>query len=514
MLKHVGIDTIAVHVPKLFVDLAGEWAEVRASELGEPSVDALIGKVTTGVGVQWMAVPDAHEDSATMAAMAAIKAIAAAGIDPRDIDYLAIGTESTVDQSKSGAAYVLGMLERFYGVALPQVSTPQIQFACIGATYALEAAVNRIRAGENRKPYALVIGTDISRYPLRSPGEYTQGAGAVAMLICEQPRLLIMEPGLMSAVTQDERDFFRPNWSSTAVVDGKYSIGVYLSCIEAAWQGWLERYAAASNEDHPQRPDHLLDYLLFHVPFPRMAEYAAARILGDCWRGAAAHDGELLASLPALAAGAQVQTADERMRWDRQVAKTTLFQHTFAQKVAPSLEFGRNVGNIYSGALYGALASLFDWATHTGTDLARRRLGFFSYGSGASAAVWSGIVAPTYGNVPLNLIAELATDADGGRSRALSLAEYERLHTHRDTDWDIAPGIYAKLQHGEPLSIAETQQLAAVLNSQEVRIRQPAPSVVPPCNEFALTRLGTDRGAHMTDWGYCYYSWIPDAALG
>ncbi len=461
-----------------------------------------------------MAVPDAHEDSATMAAMAAIKVIAAAGIDPQDIDYLAIGTETTVDQSKSGAAYVLGMLERFYGVTLREVSTPQVQFACIGATYALEAAVNRIRAGENHKPYALVIGTDISRYPLRSPGEYTQGAGAVAMLICEQPRLLVMEPGLMSAVSQDERDFFRPNWSATAVVDGKYSIGVYLDCIEAAWQGWLERYAAASNEDAPQRGDHLLDYLLFHVPFPRMAEYAAARILGNCWRGAAAHDSELSASLPPWAGIAHAHAADDQMRWDRQLAKTTLFRHIFAQKVAPSLDFGRNVGNIYSGALYGALASLLDWANSTGTDLTRRRLGFFSYGSGASAAVWSGIVAPTYKDVPLNLQGELTTGTEGGRRRALSLAEYERLHTHRETEWDIEPSVHAKLQRGEPLSAADTQHLAAVLGSHEVRILQPEPSVVPPCNEFALTRLGTDRGSHKTDWGYRYYQWISDEVPG
>ncbi len=57
MLKQVGIDAIAVHVPRLFVNLDGEWAQVRANELGEPSVDALVGKVTNGVGVRRMAVP-------------------------------------------------------------------------------------------------------------------------------------------------------------------------------------------------------------------------------------------------------------------------------------------------------------------------------------------------------------------------------------------------------------------------------------------------------------------------
>jgi hydroxymethylglutaryl-CoA synthase len=498
MNPQVGIDTIAVHVPRLFVDLAGEWAAARASQLGETSIDALIGKVTSGVGVQRMAVPDAHEDSATMAAMAAIKAIAAAGIDPRDIDYLAVGTETTVDQSKSIAAYVLGMLESFYGMKLPAMSTPQFQFACIGATYALEAAVNRIRAREQRKPYALVISTDISRYPLRSPGEYTQGAGAVAMLICEQPRMLVLEPGLMSTVSQDERDFFRPNWSATAVVDGKYSIGVYLACIEAAWQGWLERYRAAANEE--RRADQLLDYLLFHVPFPRMAEYAAARVLGDVWRD----DAELLS-----AAGIGGMTEpQERTAWERRLAKSDLFRQIFAQKVEPSLRFGRNVGNIYSGALYGALASLFDWAGSSGADLSRRRLGFFSYGSGASAAVWSGIVAPSYRDVPIDLGVELATEAEGGRRVELPLAEYERLHSHREAELDLAPALQAKLSGGEPLSAAETQELAAVLQANRVRVRQPGPSVLPPRNEFALLRLGSERRAERTDWGYRYYGWI------
>jgi len=106
----VGIDAVAVHVPRLYLDLCGEWAEVRASELGEASVEQLVGKVKKGVGVVQMAIPDAHEDSATMAAMAAVAAIDNGGIDPRDIGSIAVGTETTVDQSKSIAAYVLGMI--------------------------------------------------------------------------------------------------------------------------------------------------------------------------------------------------------------------------------------------------------------------------------------------------------------------------------------------------------------------------------------------------------------------
>src|SRR6188768_1854709 len=91
----VGIDAMAVHVPRLYMDLCGEWASTRASEMGEASVEQLVGKVRRGVGVEQMAVPDAHEDSATLAAMAAVRAIELGGIDPTQIGSIAVGTETT-----------------------------------------------------------------------------------------------------------------------------------------------------------------------------------------------------------------------------------------------------------------------------------------------------------------------------------------------------------------------------------------------------------------------------------
>lgn len=37
---------------------------------------------------------------------------------------------------------------------------------------------------------ALVIGSDVARYGLNTPGEPTQGGGAVAMLISADPKVL------------------------------------------------------------------------------------------------------------------------------------------------------------------------------------------------------------------------------------------------------------------------------------------------------------------------------------
>jgi hydroxymethylglutaryl-CoA synthase len=438
--RPVGIDAIAVHVPRLYLDLCGEWAAVRAAALGETSVEALVGKLRRGVGVEQMAIPDAHEDSATLAAMAAARVIENAGIDPREIGAIAVGTETTVDQSKSIAAYVLGMLERRFGVDLREVGAPQFQFACIGATYALESVVNAFRAGEATKRYGLVIATDVSRYPL------------VAMLVCEDPRLLAFDARVQATITRDERDFFRPNGLSTATVDGKYSIDVYLDCIGEAARLFRGRLGDLRGVDEPL--DRALNRLVFHIPFPRMAEYAALRVLGETWHP----------DVP----------PSERRTFERELAKTERFKEFFASRISSSLELSRRVGNIYSGSMYLGLVSLLE-NTADAACLQGERVGFFSYGSGASARVFSGVFVDPSSHV--NHARKLVEGAPGARV-PLSLEQYEALH---------------RGPHDPSLPLA---------------LRQPAPSVLPPEGEFALRRVGTEVGDRRTDLGYRYYDWV------
>jgi hydroxymethylglutaryl-CoA synthase len=456
----IGIDSIGVYVPRLYVDLTADWAKARAPELSKGDVAKLVGKVTDGVGVTRMAIIDAHQDCATLAAMAAKRVIDASGIDPRDIDFLAVGTETTVDQSKSIAAYVLGMLERHYGVSLQDVGAPQFQFACIGATYALEAAVNRIRCGDNVKPYSLVIASDVSKYPLRTAGEYTQGAGAVALLVSQNPRVLVLDRGLTGTVTRDERDFFRPNGQSWAVVDGKYSIDVYLDCVEAAFEAYAKR-AEAKLGIGMDRMYESFDAFLFHVPFPRMAEYAAARVFGRMWQAAPEARNRLTQE--------GVSFAAPRKDYEKALAKAPLFRTAFERKVAPSLLLGREVGNVYSGSLYLALAGFLEETR--GQNLAGKRVMLGSYGSGASAKVFSGVIADRYETLvsQLRVRDALRPESEGGERIPLSVADYERLHEMTDKD------------RGE--------------------------SVRAPKDEFVLERLGTSETAERTDIGYRYYGW-------
>jgi hypothetical protein len=202
-----------------------------------------------------------------------------------------------------------------------------------------------------------------------------------------------------------------------------------------------------------------------------------------------------------------------RSAWERELANTPIFRRAYAQKVEPSLHFARRVGNIYSGSLYAALASLLDAARVDGNNLAGKRIGFFSYGSGASGAVFSGIIAPTYQTAPFSVDAELAPESEGGRRVPIGVAAYEALHDHREVRFDIDATIQNKLDNGEALSAAETQQLANVLKGQVLRISQPAASVIPPSNEFALARLGANAGPKDIDLGYRYYEWVPAATV-
>lgn len=74
---------------------------------------------------------------------------------------------------------------------------------------------------------AMVIGSDIARYGIGTAGEVTQGAGSVSMLIKADPAILALNDG-HSAYSKDINDFWRPNDSKLAMVDGKYSTQVYL----------------------------------------------------------------------------------------------------------------------------------------------------------------------------------------------------------------------------------------------------------------------------------------------
>jgi hydroxymethylglutaryl-CoA synthase len=93
---------------------------------------------------------------------------------------------------------------------------------------------------------------------------------------------------------------------------------------------------------------------------------------------------------------------------------------TFAAEVGASLLLPSQVGNIYTGSLYLALASLLHAEAAV---LEGRRIGLFSYGSGCAAEFFAGRVVPG----AAELVRRLDLDAPIRLSQRLSIPGYEAL---------------------------------------------------------------------------------------
>src|SRR5699024_1824292 len=103
--------------------------------------------------------------------------------DSEKIDYVIFGTETGIDHSKSVAVYVshlLGLKNEVRAVETTQ--------ACYGATAAIQLA--KVHIALNPESKVLILASDIARYGLATPGEVTQGAGAVAILMSKDPRIM------------------------------------------------------------------------------------------------------------------------------------------------------------------------------------------------------------------------------------------------------------------------------------------------------------------------------------
>lgn len=302
-------------------------------------------KFRLGLGQDEMSVPAPDEDIVTMGASAALPIIERNGMD--GIRTLLFATESGVDQSKAAGVSV----QRLLGLP-PQVRVVEFKQACYGGTAALQAAAGIVsRFPEER---VLVIASDVARYELDSPGEPTQGAGAVAMLVSADPSLLEIEPAA-GLFTDEVDDFWRPNDSSTAVVDGALSVTAYLDALAGSWDDLQSRGGPGIAD---------IDRILYHQPFTKMAKKAQAHL--------AQHTGAALSTALTEAEAAEAEGRDTGL--------------------AASSLYNRRLGNSYTASVYAALAALLDHDS----ELAGRRIGLFSYGSGSVSEFITGIVQPGY----------------------------------------------------------------------------------------------------------------------
>ena len=347
----VGIDQIGFYTPNKYVDMV-DLAQARNED---PN------KFLIGIGQNRMSVADQTQDAVSMGINATLRYLDQ--IERKKVGLLIVGTESSVDQSKSASLFIKSALE------LPaNVRTFEVKEACFGMTAGIMIARDYVRLHPHHS--AIVIGSDIARYGVKTGGEVTQGAGSISMLIKADPQILAINNG-HSSHSEDINDFWRPNDSAVAVVDGKYSKNVYLDFFKHTFKDYL-RQTGIKNSDFTA--------LLYHLPFVKMGFKANEWAITDL---------------------------DEK-------AKKRLTENFTA-----AARYGKEVGNIYTASLYLSLLSLLENAKLP----ANAKIGLFSYGSGAMGEFYSGQIIEGYEK---NLHAN-ADQTMINRRQKLTIPEYEQI---------------------------------------------------------------------------------------
>jgi len=408
----VGISGLSLYVPPYRVSLE-EWC--RWTDGSWPKIEAVVGRSFRMRGPE--------HNAYTMAATAVLRLIDAFRVDPRRVRYLALGTESSTDNS-AGAVIVRGMIDdalRARGAAplARGCEVPEFKHACLGGVYALKSAVRYLMA-DGKGSQAIVVCSDIAEYPRGSSGEPTQGAGAVALLVEEDPKLLEVHlEGSGSSSDYRGPDFRKPlsrflgqnprpmgQLQDLPVFNGKYSTTCYSEATLRSLEDMFTRRGL-------QAPQYYRDLaaVFLHRPYRRMPESGWA--MGYLF--SLAHDDE--AARRELARYCDVAGVDmddvvrekdsvplvrDLVHRDAlgeeiypncvQLLKTFRQAEEYPKLVLQKMHLGSEammeVGNIYTGALFAWLAAGIEQALAESAALTDQEILLVGYGSGdASEAI-------------------------------------------------------------------------------------------------------------------------------
>ncbi len=150
----------------------------------EKMVDTNDEWIVTRTGIRERRVAAAHETTASMAAVAGLRAIRTAGIDPEDIDLILLATLTPDYWMPSTAALVKEAIGNQKAAAM------DIAAACSGFVYAFATAQAYVTSGLAK--HVLVIGAELLTRFLDYPDRGTcilfgDGAGAVVVSASNEP---------------------------------------------------------------------------------------------------------------------------------------------------------------------------------------------------------------------------------------------------------------------------------------------------------------------------------------
>ena len=411
-MKKVGIHAASFYLPSIYVDIK-DLAIKR---------DIEYEKLSKGLGLNKMSFPDCDEDPASFAANALIKLIDSNNINPKEIGRIYLGTESAIDSSKPTISYAVEIVEEILEVShgkncFKNTDIVDLTFACVGGVDALQNCLDWVRNEKQRK--AIVIASDQAKYELGSTGEYTQGSGAVAFLIMEDPDLLEISD-TWGVATKGVGDFFKPrrtynkidlfkeasrllskevddellletldNSNSKFWSDSNSKVEVFKE--EPIFEGqfsnecYQERILDALNHYDNQEETNFFassQHLIFHLPYA----FHGRRMIFKKWLSWITENGEEDELYKEVG-----KRSDDKL-FIKKASKSKLYLDFVKNKIMPGEIASSEIGNMYSASIFMSLLSLLTNAFKNQIEITDNKVGFISYGSGSKSKVFMGIV--------------------------------------------------------------------------------------------------------------------------
>ncbi|HEX9985332.1 MAG TPA: hydroxymethylglutaryl-CoA synthase family protein [Thermoanaerobaculia bacterium] len=327
-------------------------------------------------------VPLPYEDPITYGINAARPLIDAMTPEDRDrIEMVISCTESSFDFGKSMSTYFHKLLGLNRNCRLFELKN-----ACYSGVAGLQMAINFVLSQASPGAKALVIATDVSRFMLVEGGEAmtlewsflepSSGAGAVAMIVSDEPHVFQIDVGANGYYGYEVMDTCRPVADGDAG-DSDLSLLSYLDCCDNAFREYAKRVEGADFAK-------TFAYLAMHTPFGGMVKGAHRDIM-------------------------------------RKVVKANPkeIEADFERRVMPGINYCQRVGNIMGAT---TMLSLLSTIEH-GDFSTPQRVGCFSYGSGCCSEFFSGVVTSD----GQQRVRAMRVKEQLDKRHRLSMAEYDRL---------------------------------------------------------------------------------------
>lgn len=413
-----GIDAIAFDVAKIHLPIK----TLATARNIEPE------KLEKGLGLIKMTLPDVHQDTVVFGANALTKLILGNNLNLFEIDRIYVGTESAIDSSKPISSFLIALMEQKFGEnSLSECDVVDFTFACIGGVDAMQNCIDFVQLNPAKK--AIVVTTDFAKYDLNSTGEYTQGAGAVALLITSNPRIISFENHWATS-TKGVFDFFKPyrtlskreitenenneSWfdnleaeieihKDQPVFDGQYSNQCYMDRTKAAY------FSFKKIKNTTETVYNSWESIVMHLPYA----FQGRRMLSEIYA---------LDAADKIISGDE--TPSEYQNKLKEISKSEEYRNFVTQKLQPAEIASSIIGNLYTGSIFMGLLSTLAHFYDNQIEISSKKFGFLAYGSGSKSKVFEGTIQPEWklalSNVHLFQTLEKSIEID--------FETYEKLH--------------------------------------------------------------------------------------